>query len=96
MGWTVKQDCAVCDGCGATRGVVSDREMSIQLLRAGGWRHMAGKTLEGKEFETILCPRCIKEEKRRSRGTKEIEQDTLPLDFEEGRIVVGSQGVSSR
>lgn len=96
MGWTVKQDCAVCDNCGATRGVTADREESVQLLRAGGWRHMAGQTLEGKQFETILCTKCVKEEKKRSRAPKEIEQDTLPLDFEEGRIVVGRQGVSSR
>lgn len=96
MGWTVKQDCAVCDVCGATRGVTHDREQSVQLLRAGGWRHMAGETLEGKEFETILCPKCVKDEKKKSRGTKEIVQDTLPLDFEEGRIVVGRQGISSR
>lgn len=96
MGWTVKQDCAVCDNCGATRGVTDDREQSVQLLRAGGWRHMSGKTLEGKEFEIILCPPCIKEEKKRPRGVKEIPQDTLPLDFEEGRVVVGRQGISSR
>lgn len=57
---------------------------------------MAGQTLEGKQFETILCPKCVKEEKKRSRAPKEIEQDTLPLDFEEGRIVVGRQGFSSR
>lgn len=96
MGWTVKQDCAVCDGCGSTRGVTSNREESIQLLRAGGWRHLSGKTMEGNEFETILCSKCVKDERRKPRGVKEIEQDALPLDWEQGRIVVGRQGISSR
>ena len=96
MGWMVKQDCAVCDGCGATRGVTGDREESVQLLRAGGWRHLKGKTLGDEDFETILCPGCVKDQRRRSRDKTQVEQDTLPLDFEEGRIVVGRQGVSSR
>lgn len=96
MGWLMPLGHVGCDSCGATRWTCDDEQQAIQMLRAGGWRHMAGKTLGGQEFETILCPGCVKDERKRSRGKKEIEQDTLPLDFEKGRIVVGGQGISSR
>lgn len=97
MGWLPKGD-AACDNedCGAIRICVDDRHKAIQMMRAGGWRHMEGKTLGGQDFETILCPKCAKDERRRTRVKAEPDQDVLPLDFEEGRVVVGRQGVQSR
>lgn len=75
---------------------MQDRNTAIQMMRAGGWRHMRGQTLGGQQFETILCPTCIKDTKRKSRAKTETVQDALPLNWEEGRKVVGGQGVSSR
>jgi hypothetical protein len=95
MGWLPGGD-AVCDTCPKIRVCVDDRALAIQMMRAGGWRHMAGTTLGGQDFETILCPGCAKDERRRGRTNKDIEQDALPIDWEEGRIVVGKQGVQSR
>lgn len=95
MGWMPK-DMVKCDNCPLGRQVVADREQSIALLRAGGWRHLKGTTEGGQDFETILCPGCTREQRKRSRAKEVLPQDTLPLNFEEGRIVVGRQGVSSR
>lgn len=95
MGW-LPRSYAACDTCGFERVVLEDRDAAIQLLRAGGWHHMRGKTLGGQEFETILCRKCAKDERRRTRVKEEVEQDALPLNWEEGRIVVGKQGVQSR
>lgn len=96
MPWTPTGD-ATCDTCGHLRFCPEDRALAVQMMRAGGWRHMKGTTEGGREFETILCPRCAKDEKRRTRSSKEtIEQEELPLDFEAGRVVVGKQGFSSR
>lgn len=95
MAWRPDGD-AACDSCKAIRVGAATKQATIQMMRAAGWRHMCGKTLGGQEFETILCPKCAKDEKRRARKTEEAEQDVLPLDWEEVRIVVGGQGVSSR
>lgn len=95
MGWLPNGD-AKCDVCPAIRVCVDDRHQAIQMMRAGGWRHMKSTTLGGQEFETILCPKCTKDQKRKTRAKAELEEDVLPLDFEEGRVVVGRQGVSSR
>lgn len=95
MGWLPK-DMVKCDNCPLGRQVVADRQQAIQLLRAGGWRHLEGKTEGGQDHEVILCPGCAKEQRRRSRGKETLEQDALPLDWEKGRIVVGRQGISSR
>lgn len=85
-----------CDTCGAQRVGVEDRDATIQMIRAAGWRHMKGTTIGGQDFETILCPGCAKEERRRPRKSVDPQEETLPLDFEEMRIVVGKQGYSSR
>lgn len=95
MPWLKDGDVA-CDTCGFKRGGVPDIAVSVQMLRAGGWGYFRGVNIGGEEFETIACPRCRKDEKRRPRVKESIEQDVLPLDFEEGRIVGGQQGVSSR
>lgn len=95
MGWLPKGD-AQCDTCPSIRTCVADRNLAIQMMRAGGWRHMQGKTLGGQDFETILCPDCAKQEKKRVRSKGEAVQEALPLDWEQGRIVVGRQGVQSR
>lgn len=95
MGWLPK-GYAACDTCGIARAVVSDREASIQLLRAGGWRHMAGRTLGGQDFETILCAGCTKDEHRRSRTKPSEQEDTLPIDWEAHRVVRGKEGIQHR
>lgn len=95
MGWLASGD-AACDTCATVRICVSERAKAIQMMRAGGWRHMEGKTLGGQDFETILCPGCTRDERRRTRTKADVEQDALPLDWEEGRAVVGKQGFQSR
>jgi hypothetical protein len=95
MGWLASGD-AACDTCEHVRICVPERERAIQMMRAGGWRHMKGKTLGGQDFETILCPTCAKDERRRRRKQEPTDQEALPLDWEEGRIVVGKQGVQTR
>jgi hypothetical protein len=95
MPWTAKGD-AACDTCGTERACVPDRHLAIQMMRAGGWRHMKGTTLGGQEFETIICSPCTKGEYKRSRGRRDTVQQELPLDFEEGRVVARGEGVQSR
>lgn len=95
MGWTAK-GYAVCDSCGRERVCVEDRHMATQMLRVGGWRHMQGKTLGGQDFETILCPECVKGERKRSRSKAEGVQQELPLPWEEARVVRGAQGIQHR
>jgi hypothetical protein len=95
VGWLPKGD-AACDNCAKVRFCTHDRRQAIQMMRAGGWRHMAGTTLGGEPFETILCPECTKGETRTTRTKVELEQDVLPLDFEAGREIIGRQGFSSR
>lgn len=95
MGWLPK-GYAACDTCGFERVVLEDRDAAIQLMRAGGWAYLKGETIGGKQFETILCPGCRKDERKRSRDTTTVEQEALPLDWEKGRVVVGRQGFSSR
>lgn len=96
MAWLRNGQVAACDTCKRERWVVEDRDASIQLLRAAGWHHMKGRTQGGVDFESLVCPECGKGERRRPRAMGSPEQDTLPLDFEKGRIVGGKQGVSSR
>jgi hypothetical protein len=95
VGWLPKGD-AECDTCGAIRPGTDDRHMTIQMMRAAGWRHMKGTTRGGQDFETVLCPRCAKDEKRRTRSQEIVDQEALPLDWEEGRRVVGGQGSHTR
>lgn len=95
MPWLPSGD-ASCDTCPVIRYCPEDRALAIQMMRAGGWRHMAGMTLGGEEFETILCPGCTRGEKRKTRTKETLEQDALPLDFESGRKIIGRQGFSSR
>lgn len=57
---------------------------------------MEGKLEGGDDFETILCPKCVRESRRKPRGNKELDQEALPLDWEQNRIVVGQQGVQAR
>lgn len=95
MPWLPNGD-ASCDTCALVRLCVADRHLAIQMMRAGGWRHMQGITLGGRTFETILCPGCTREEKKRKRTKDTVEQEELPLDFRTGGTVVGKQGFSSR
>lgn len=95
MGW-LPNGYVACDTCGLERVCVQDRALATQMLRASRWRHMVGKTLGGKDFEAILCPGCAHDERKRSRIREQMIQDELPLNWEEGRIVVRQQGVSSR
>jgi hypothetical protein len=95
MGWLPLGD-AACDTCGKQRVGSFDRTKAIQMLRAGGWHHMAGLTIGGVPFESILCRVCGHDEHRRPRTSAVAQQEELPLDWEEGRTVVGAQGVQSR
>ena len=80
MGWTALGD-AVCDSCPAERIGHPNRHEAIQRIRAGGWHHMAGTTIGGAPFESILCRSCVKDEHRRPRSTATIENEELPLDW---------------
>lgn len=94
MPWLPDGD-AQCDTCEQVRIAFDDRHHTIQVMRAAGWRHMKGTTLGQVPFETILCPGCTKEQKRKTRTKQEGVQEALPLDWQEEKTV-GGQGVSSR
>lgn len=94
MPWLLCGD-ATCDTCGHVRVAACTQGDTIEMMRAAGWAHMKGTTLGGQEFETILCPACRRDEKRRTRVKAEMDQEALPLNWEEGRVI-GGQGVSSR
>jgi hypothetical protein len=95
MPWTPQGD-AVCDTCGVVRAADGDRHHAIQIIRAGGWHHAAGKTLGGADFEAILCARCARDERRRTRQLPLPQQEALPFDWENWRHTPDGQGFQSR
>ena len=91
MPWLDNGD-AKCDSCPQQRVGHLNRALAIQMLRAGNWRHMIGKTLGGVPFETILCRDCAHHEHKRTRKDNDLQQDALPFDWEEFRRVERKQG----
>lgn len=95
MSWTGKGD-AVCDDCGAVKLLCSDRELAIQMLLASSWNYASGFTLSGGPYEMIRCTKCAHEQHKRRQKEVGVQEDVLPLDWEEGRKVERGQGFQSR
>lgn len=65
---------------------MSTRDQTIQLIRAAGWHYWEGETMGGGRSQMTLCRTCVHDEKRMSRKQIEIEQDSLPLSWEECKV----------
>lgn len=79
--------CQTCGGSGPD---------NVEVLRALGWHYGNGVTMGGAAYEVLLCPRCAKDEKRRTVNRAAIEQDALPIDWDQYAAVVKWQGGHTR
>lgn len=97
MSWIGNGD-AACDTCGRIYPAPADlyRGVAIQRLRAAGWHYGSGETYGGEPYEALLCPHCARDEKRRRRESKEIDQEGLPLDWDAYRRTENGPGYQSR
>lgn len=70
--------------CGSTWPAAATRDVTVQMLRARGWHHSAGKTLGGDDYEALLCPTCVKGEKKRrtTPSGSGLDQDALPINWD--------------
>lgn len=72
------------------------RRLGIEFLRVLGWRHGAGVTIGGQPYEELLCPLCAKDEKKKVRTKPDLEQDALPIDWDQYQTVPRTQGGHTR
>ena len=82
--------------CGKVFVGASSKTATVQMLRARGWHHSVGKTQAGVDYEALLCPGCARDEHRKVRATPVMDQDDLPLDWEQLRVDPKRRGFSSR
>jgi hypothetical protein len=68
----------------------------VEVLRALGWHYGNGVTIGGAPYEVLLCPGCAKDEKRRVVIRPSIEQDALPIEWEQFKAAKKGQGGHTR
>jgi len=86
----------VCQTCGTLGPGYARRKLAIDFLRVLGWHYGEGVTIGGQQYEVLLCPDCSKNQKRRVVTKPEIDQDELPIDWEQYRVQPRTQGGHTR
>ena len=87
---------AICQGCGKTEAGHSVRKLAIEFLRVMRWHYGNGETIGGQQYEVLLCPDCSNETHRRVVNKSTIEQDALPIDWDQYVVTPKSQGGHTR
>lgn len=93
--WTAEGN-GICQSCGRTEAGHSVRKIAIEFLRVMRWHYGTGETIGGQQYEVLLCPDCSNDQHRRPRQTVTLEQDALPIDWEQFKVLPKTQGGHTR
>ena len=84
--------CGICQTCGKVGPGHEVRRLGIEFLRVLGWHYGNGETIGGDQYEVLLCAACAKDEHRRVIKKPSIDQDALPIDWEQFKVQGKSSG----
>lgn len=87
---------AICQSCGKTEAGHSVRRIAIEFLRVMRWHHGSGVTIGGQQYEVLLCPSCSSDTHKRVVSKPTIEQDALPIDWNQFVVQPKTQGGHTR
>lgn len=93
--WTPEGN-GVCQGCGKVETGHGVRATTIEVLRVMRWHYGSGMTIGGQQYEVLLCPDCSSETHRRVVIKPSIEQDALPIDWDQFKMQPKPQGGHTR
>lgn len=94
MAWDAHNN-GLCDSCGRKGPGHDSRRIAVEYLRALGWHHSHGRTIGGDEYDAILCPQCAKNEKQKKLTKSTLDDEPLPLNWEEFRPEARGPGYQS-
>lgn len=80
--WDARNN-GTCQNCKTVGPSAGSRQQTVEFLRCKGWHHAQGVTYGLQPYEVLLCRGCVTEERKRAIRQPVIQQDALPIDWDQ-------------